>query len=76
MRVDIGLSLGLATSFIISWREEREMKNFEVSEKVLGRGSFSNVYLGKHISSDELVAVKVIDLNQLSTEQKVRDYSL
>jgi len=40
------------------------------SGKKLGRGAFATVYLGQHKYTGEPVAIKVVDLERLSTNNK------
>lgn len=50
-----------------------EVGNYEISEKELGSGSFSQVYLGRHKVTKEEVAIKVVDTNLL-TSGKAQEY--
>ena len=43
--------------------QTKQIKNYLYNpENKLGKGSFSTVYLGKHITTNESVAIKVIDV--------------
>ena len=46
------------------------LSNTVSSGKKLGKGAFATVYLGQHKNSGEPVAIKVVDLERLSTNNK------
>lgn len=44
---------------------------FNISKTVLGKGGFSIVYLGKHLETENLAAIKVIDKSKMTEEDRL-----